>query len=169
MRTEFSEKNSLKTKKWTYGLWIINIPATVYYGVHRLHTVVVLWIWYSSLKIIIKKFQFTFQTKKRKIHSWLGHKNVQLNEYKTDPCFLQFFQSNTTGSLIIYVFSKIYEPECELEIVFVLALVVKTKHFHFLVHKSYKTHKSTLSYIGNFEGNIDCSRIRLAVIMTYLT
>ena len=37
---------------------------------------------------------------------------VQLNEYETDPYFLQFFQSN----LIIHVFCK----NCEPEIVFVL-------------------------------------------------
>ena len=34
---------------------------------------------------------------------------LQLNEYETDPHFLQFFQSNTTVCLTIYVFSKIFE------------------------------------------------------------
>ena len=41
--------------------------------------------------------------------------------------FLNFFQSNTTVCLIIYVFCKICEPEREPEIVFVLGFVVKTK------------------------------------------
>ena len=36
---------------------------------------------------------------------------VQLNEYETDPCFLQIFQSNTTVCLIIHVFCKSCEPE----------------------------------------------------------
>ena len=42
---------------------------------------------------------------------------LQLNEYETDPHFLQFFQSNTTVCLTIYVFSKIFECKCEPEIV----------------------------------------------------
>ena len=36
---------------------------------------------------------------------------LQLNEYVTDPCFLQIFQSNTTACLIIHVFRKSWEPE----------------------------------------------------------
>ena len=42
---------------------------------------------------------------------------IQLNEYKTDPYFLQNFQSNTTACLIMYVFGKICVEEREPEIV----------------------------------------------------
>ena len=44
------------------------------------------------------------------------HKYVQLNEYETDPYFLQNFQSNTRVCLIIHAFCKVYKRE----IVFVL-------------------------------------------------
>ena len=47
----------------------------------------------------------------------LGTSTLQLNQYETDPYFLQFFQSNTTVYLIIYVFCKICVQECEPEIV----------------------------------------------------
>ena len=40
---------------------------------------------------------------------------IQLNEYETDPYFLQIFQSNTC--LIIYMFCKSCEHGCESEIV----------------------------------------------------
>ena len=33
-----------------------------------------------------------------------GENQLQLNEYETDPYFLQNFQSNTTVCLIIHVF-----------------------------------------------------------------
>ena len=82
---------------------------------------------------------------------------LQLNEYKTVPNFLQFFQSNTTVYLITHMFCK----SCEPEIVFVLTFTL-AEQFH--VHKSYKTHESTFLCIGNFEGNIDLSHIHLAVI-----
>ena len=36
---------------------------------------------------------------------------VQLNEYVTDPYFLQDFQSNTTVCLIIHMFCKSCEPD----------------------------------------------------------
>ena len=36
---------------------------------------------------------------------------MQLNKYNTGPYFPQFFQSNTTVCLIIYVFCKSSEPE----------------------------------------------------------
>ena len=43
---------------------------------------------------------------------------LQLNKYKTDPYFLQIFQSNTSLCLIISVFCKSCEPTlCEPEIV----------------------------------------------------
>ena len=42
---------------------------------------------------------------------------VQLNEYETNPYFLQIFQSNTTVCLIIYVFCKSCKHGCEPEIV----------------------------------------------------
>ena len=40
---------------------------------------------------------------------------VQLNKYKTEPYFLHFFLSNTTVCLIIYVFCKSCDHECEPE------------------------------------------------------
>ena len=49
---------------------------------------------------------------------------------------------------------------CEPELVFVLICIL-AEQFH--VHKSYKTHESTLLCIGNFEENIDLSRVHLAV------
>ena len=39
------------------------------------------------------------------------HEKVQLNEYETDPYFLQIYQSNTTVCLIIHLFGKSCEPE----------------------------------------------------------
>ena len=42
---------------------------------------------------------------------------LQLNEYQTDPYFLQFLQSNLTVCLTIYMFCYIFERKCELEIV----------------------------------------------------
>ena len=36
---------------------------------------------------------------------------LQLNEYVTDPCFLQIFQSNTKVCLIIHMFRKSWELE----------------------------------------------------------
>ena len=47
---------------------------------------------------------------------------VQLNEYETDPYFLQNFQSNTTVCLIIHVFCKSCEPDIVLAV-----LQIKTK------------------------------------------
>ena len=47
-------------------------------------------------------------------------KKVQLNKYETDPYFLQIFQSNTLVCLIISVFCKSSEPNCEPEITPVL-------------------------------------------------
>ena len=73
-----------------------------------------------------------------------------------DPNLLQFFQSNTKVCLIIHVFCK----GCEHEIGFVLICTL-AEQFH--VRKSYKTRKSTLSCIGNFEENIDPSHFYLAV------
>ena len=81
---------------------------------------------------------------------------LQLNEYETDPDFLQFFQSNTIVCLIIHVFFKSWESA----IVFVLICTLAEQ---FQVHKSYKTCESTLSYIRNFEENIYLFRIYLAV------
>ena len=69
---------------------------------------------------------------------------VQLNEYKTDPYFLHFFQSNMTVCLIIHVFCKNCEPETVFVLIFPLA-----EQFH--VHRSYKMRESTMSCIGNFE------------------
>ena len=51
---------------------------------------------------------------------------VQLNEYETDPYFLQLFQSNTAVCLIIYMFCKICERKCEPEIVLFWFLWQKT-------------------------------------------
>ena len=61
-----------------------------------------------------------------------------------------------TVCLIIHLFFK----NCEREIVFVLICTL-AKQFH--VHKSYKTSESTLSCIGNSEGNINLSQFYLVV------
>ena len=60
--------------------------------------------------------------------------------------------------LIIHMFYK----SCEHEIVFVLICTL-AEQFHDC--KSYKTRESRLSCIGNFEENIDLSRIHLAVTL----
>ena len=69
--------------------------------------------------------------------------------------------------MIISVFCNSCEPICEPEItpVFWESTEIKTKQFHVQcsVHKSYKTRKWTSSCIGNFEENMDLSRIYLAV------
>ena len=83
---------------------------------------------------------------------------VLLNENKTDPVFFQFFLSNTTVYLIIHVFCKCCAPE----IVFLLTFTF-AEQFH--VYKSYKTHESTLSCIGNLEENLNLSHIHLAVFV----
>ena len=44
-------------------------------------------------------------------------KNIQLNKYKTDPYYLQIFQSNMSVCLIISMFCKSCEPICEPKIV----------------------------------------------------
>ena len=99
--------------------------------------------------------------------SWTSHlltsvviaRNVRCRLlYKTYPNFLQFFQSNTTVYLNIHVFCK----SCEPEIIFVLTFTL-AEQFH--VRKSYKTHESTLSCIGNLEENIDLYHIHLAVLV----
>ena len=56
-----------------------------------------------------------------------------------------------------HVFCK----SCEHEIVFVLIFPL-AEQYH--VHRPYKTCESTMSYIGNFEENIDLSHIHLAVL-----
>ena len=96
---------------------------------------------------------------------------LQLNKYETDPYFLQVFQSNTSVCLIISGFCKSCEPICEPKITPVLYHLenlqkVKQKQFHvqYSAHKSYKTRKWTFSCIGNFEENMDLSRIYLAVL-----
>ena len=43
------------------------------------------------------------------------YNTVQLNKYKTDPYFLQIFQSNASVCLIISVFCKSCKPICEPE------------------------------------------------------
>ena len=82
--------------------------------------------------------------------------SVQLNEYKTDSIFPQFFQSSTTVCLIIHMFCN----SCESEIVFVLICSLAEE---FQVNNSFKTRESTLLCIGNFEENIDLSHFHLAV------
>ena len=59
-------------------------------------------------------------------------------------------------TMVIHAFCKICEHEIVLQ-----DWKSKQKQFHGL--KSYKTRESTLSWIGNFEENIDLSRIHLAV------
>ena len=58
--------------------------------------------------------------------------------------------------MVLHVFCK----SCEPEIAFVLICPL-AEQFH--VRKSYKTHESTLSCIGNFEENIDLSQTHLAI------
>jgi hypothetical protein len=58
------------------------------------------------------KISFTL-SKKRMNFKEIG---VQLNEYETDPYFLQNFQSNTTVCFIIHVFCKSCEPEIVLAV-----------------------------------------------------
>ena len=48
------------------------------------------------------------QTIEKAKRLWL---KIQLNEYQTDPNFLQIFQINTTVCLIIYMFCKSCEPD----------------------------------------------------------
>ena len=57
---------------------------------------------------------------------------------------------------------KICKCKCEHEIVFVLICTL-VEQFH--VHKSYKKGESTLSFIVNFEENMDPSHIHLAVAL----
>ena len=72
---------------------------------------------------------------------------LQLNKYEANPYFIQLLQSNTTVCLIIHVFCK----SCEHKIIFVLICTL-AEQFH--VRQSYKTQKSTLSCIGNFDENV---------------
>ena len=51
---------------------------------------------------------------------------LQLKKYETEPYILQFFQSNMTVCLIICVFCKSCQHECEPEIV----LKIKTVQFN---------------------------------------
>ena len=51
---------------------------------------------------------------------------IQLNKYKTDPYFLQYFQSNTQVCLIIRVFCKSIDPEIVLPVLPVLQIKTKT-------------------------------------------
>ena len=50
---------------------------------------------------------------------------LQQDEYKTNPYFLRFFQSNTIVCLIIHIFCK----SCEPKIVFALISILE-KQFH---------------------------------------
>ena len=93
--------------------------------------------------------------------------HVQLNEYEKDPYFLQISKINTEVCLII----QNCKHGCEPEIVQKKSkqkTTQESKQKHFYVHNhvsnSYKTHKSTLLYIGISEENIDLSCIYLAVI-----
>ena len=63
-------------------------------------------------------------------------------------------------TMLIYAVFKSCEPES------VLLPKSKQKQFQvqIQVHKSYKTRKSTLSCIGNYEENIDLSLIHLTVL-----
>ena len=61
--------------------------------------------------------------------------------------------------MIIHVFCKSWEPE-------IVLICTLAEQFH--VCKSYKTRRSTLLCIGNFEENIDLSRTHLAVQVAWL-
>ena len=63
-----------------------------------------------------------------------------------------------TDSFLIYKFCK----SCAPEIVLVLTFTIAEQ---FYVYKSYKTHESTLSCIGNLEENLNLSHIHLAVFV----
>ena len=67
--------------------------------------------------------------------------------------------------LIISVFCKSCEPICEPGIILLQYHFENLQKFHVQcsVHKSYKTWKWILSCIGNFEENMDLSRICSAV------
>ena len=115
-------------------------------------------------------YPFWVTIKKSCYKNCLPGLSKELNKYETDPYFLQIFQSNTSVCLIISVFCKSCEPICEPEITPVLYHLEnlqksKQKQFHVQcsVHKSYKTRKWTSFCIGNFEVNMDLSRIYLAV------
>ena len=114
-----------------------------------------------------QSFRDSCPWKSSKMRRWAW---IQLNKCETDPYFLQIFQSNTSVCLIISMFCKSCEPICEPEITPVLYHLEnlqksKQKQFHVQcsVHKSYKTRKWTSLCIGNFEKNMDLSRIYLAV------
>ena len=64
---------------------------------------------------------------------------LQLEEYKTDPKFLELSQNLTTDSVLIYVFCTCCEPECVLPV-----LKIKTKTIH--VRSLYKTRKWTKNW-----------------------
>ena len=84
---------------------------------------------------------------------------LQLNEYQTDPYFLQYFQRNTTVCLIIQCFVRVVN----LKLFCQFCQYYKSKQKQFHVRKSYKTRKSTLFCIGNSEENIDRIHLELAV------
>ena len=52
--------------------------------------------------------------KRKKNQDELMKNKLQLNEYETEPYFLQIFQSNTTVCLIIQVLCKSCGPEIAL-------------------------------------------------------
>ena len=71
------------------------------------------------------------------------------------PCFVRVANPFVYLKLhLCYITLRIYRNQ------------IKTKQFHVQcsVHKSYKTRKWTSSCIGNFEENMDLSRIYLAVL-----
>ena len=117
------------------------------------------WVW-EKKQTITYPYKFSFK-----------NHVILYSEINTRQIRIFFrFQSNTSVCLIISVFCKSCEPICELEITPVLYHLEnlqksKQKQFHVQcsVYKSYKTQKWTSSCIGNFEENMDLSRIYLAV------
>ena len=90
---------------------------------------------------------------------------IQLNKYETDPYFPQIFQSNTSVCLIISLFCKSCELKLHLCYITLRIYRNQNKQFHVQcsVHKSYKTRKWTSFCIGNYEKNMNLSRIYLPV------
>ena len=85
---------------------------------------------------------------------------VQLNEYETDPYFLQIFQSNTTVCLIIMCFVRVANMIANLKLSKRKSkqkMTQETKQKQFYIHNhvrnSYKAGKPTLFCIGNSEEN----------------
>ena len=77
---------------------------------------------YVKYSLVKRLWKTSLTSWKKLTKSFFLEYLIQLNEYETDPCFLQNFQSNTTICLIIHVFCKSCEPDIVLAV-----LQIKTK------------------------------------------